>query len=157
MRFLKRQRYPHVATSQPRAHRLAVIRWIYIACVLALGLWLVNFSFGSLIYLQSEGLVLGEPGVVAAEFTVTVQDLAVRQGEVVEKGQVAAIVSSQSVAETIARLTADVAVRQARRGELRIRSKVVDGLLALAQNRQQIATGARQTLEVDFCRATIPR
>jgi multidrug resistance efflux pump len=147
MRFLKQRRYGHSASGQPRAHRLTVIRWIYLASVLTLAIWLVNFSFGGLLYLQSEGLVLGEPGVVAAEFPVTVQDLPVRSGEIVEKGQIAAIVSSQTVAETIARLTADVAARQARRSELRIRSKVVDGLLALAQNRQQIATGARQALE----------
>jgi len=97
--------------------------------------------------LAALGLVLGEPGVVAAEFTVTVRELRVRQGEIVAKGQIAAIVSSQTVTETIARLSAGLATRQARRGELNIRSKVVDGLLALAQNRQKIATGARQTLE----------
>jgi multidrug resistance efflux pump len=109
--------------------------------------WLFNLFFSGMFYLQSEGLVLGEPGVVAAEFTVTVRDLAVHQGEVVVKGQTAAVVSSQNVAEAIARLTADLATRQARRGELNIRSKVVDSLLALAENRQKIATGARQTLE----------
>jgi multidrug resistance efflux pump len=100
-----------------------------------------------MLYLQSEGLVLGEPGAVAAEFTVTVQDLPVRPGEFVKRGEVAAIVSSQNVAETIARLTADVATRQARRGELRIRIRVVDALLALAENRRKIAAGARETLE----------
>ena len=80
------------------------------------GFWLVNFFFGGLFYLQSEGLVLGEPGVVAAEFTVTVRDIPVQQGESVKKGQVAAIVSSQNVAETIARLTADIAARESPTG-----------------------------------------
>jgi hypothetical protein len=106
MRFLKRRRDVHAVPVQPRAHRLAVIRWVYISGVAILAVWLANFAFGGLLYLQSEGLVLGEPGVVAAEFPVTVRDIMVRQGERVKKGQAAAVVSSQNVTETIARLTA---------------------------------------------------
>lgn len=147
MRHLKQRNDVHVLPAQPRAHRLAVIRWVYIASIVGLGLWLINLSFGGFLYLQSEGLVLGEPGVVAAEFPVTVRDILVHQGEIVKKGQVAAVVSSQGVAETIARLSADLAARESRRGELRIRSSVVNGLLGLAQNRQTIATDTRKALE----------
>ena len=147
MRTLKQRREVHVVPAQPRAHRLAVIRWLYIAVVVALTAWLINYSFGGLFYMRSEGLVLGEPGVVAAEFPVTVRDILVHQGEHVKKGQVAAVVSSQSVAETIARLTAEVAARESRRGELRIRDSVVNGLLALAEQRQKVATSARKKLE----------
>jgi len=147
MRFLKRRRDVHAVPVQPRAHRLAVIRWVYISGVGILAVWLANFAFGGLLYLQSEGLVLGEPGVVAAEFPVTVRDIMVRQGERVKKGQVAAVVSSQNVTETIARLTADIAVRESRKSELRIRRSVVNGMLALAQDRQNIASNARKELE----------
>jgi multidrug resistance efflux pump len=147
MRLLKRRGDVHALPTQPRVHRLTVIRWLYIAGVLALAVWLVNFFFGGLFYLKSEGLVLSEPGIVAAEFTVTVRDILVRQGESVQKGKVAAIVSSQSVTESIARLTADIAAPETRRGELRIRSSVVNGLFALAQNRQNIASAALKELE----------
>jgi multidrug resistance efflux pump len=147
MRFLKRRRNIHALPTQPRVHRLTVIRWLYAACVLGMAIWLINFFFGGLFYLQSEGLILGEPGIIAAEFTVTVRDIMVRQGENVRKGQVAAIVSSQNVTEGIARLTADIAARETRRGELRIRSSVVNGLFALAQDRQNIASAARRELE----------
>ena len=75
------------------------------------------------------------------------RDILVRQGESVKKGQVAAVVSSQNVTEAIARLTADVAAREGRRGDLRIRGAVINGLLSLAQQRQRIATGARKQLE----------
>jgi multidrug resistance efflux pump len=147
MRFLKNRRDVQALAPQPRTHRLTAIRWIYIASVFAAAVWLLNFFFGGLLYLQSEGLVLGEPGIVAAEFPVTVRDILVRQGESVKKGQVAAIVSSQTVTEAIARLTADIAARETGRGELRIRNSVVDALLAHAQNRQNIATSARKELE----------
>lgn len=147
MRFLKRRHEAHAPPIQPRAHRLSVICWLYIAGVLASAIWLIDFFFGSLFYLQSEGLVLGKPGVVAAEFPVTVRDILVHQGESVKKGQVGAIVSSQNVTEAIARLTADIAARETRRGELNIRSSVVNGLLSLAHNRQEVATDTRKALE----------
>ncbi|MGZ6148211.1 MAG: HlyD family secretion protein [Vulcanimicrobiaceae bacterium] len=147
MRFLKHRRQVYAVPSQSRAHRLTVIRWLYLASVLALAIWLVNLFFGGLLYLQSEGLVLGDPWTVSAEFPVTVRDVLVREGDVVEKGQIAVLVTSQSVTETIARLTAEIAARQARLSELRIRSEVVDALLDLATNRQKIATDALQQLE----------
>jgi multidrug resistance efflux pump len=147
MLYLKHRQDVHAPPVQPRARRLTVIRWLYIAGVLALAVWLFNFSFGDFLFLQSDGLVLGEPGVVAAEFPLTVRDILVRQGESVKKGQVAAVVSSQGVTETIARLTADIAARESRRGELRIRSAVINGLYSLAQQRQKVATGARKKLE----------
>jgi membrane fusion protein (multidrug efflux system) len=147
MRFLKRRYETHAPPIQPRAHRLSVIRWLYIAGVLASAIWLIDFFFGSLFYLQSEGLVLGKPGVVAAEFPVTIRDILVHQGERVRKGQIAAVVSSQNVTEAIARFTADIATRETRRGELNIRSSVVNGLLGLAHNRQEVATDTRKALE----------
>ena len=64
-----------------------------------------------------------------------------------KRGQVAAIVSSQNVTEAIARLTADLAARETRRGELHIRNSVVEALLIHAQERQKIASDARKKLE----------
>jgi multidrug resistance efflux pump len=156
MRFLKQRREVHAVTVEPRTHRLTVIRWLYIFCVSVLAIWLVDFSFSGLLYLHSEGLVVGEPGVIAAEFPVTVRDLPMHQGEIVKKGQVAAIVSSQNVTEAIARLTSDIAAREARRAELRIRSAIVGGLLSLAQNRQKLATSARKQLETLLSHGDLP-
>lgn len=152
MRFLKRRRQVHDVPSQPRIRSLTLIRWLYLSSVLALAVWLINLFFGGLLYLRSEGLVLGDPGTVSAEFAVTARDILVREGDVVEKGQIAVLVTSQSVTETIARLTAEIAARQARRGELRIRSEVVDALLGLAVNRQKVSTDALRELETLFAR-----
>jgi multidrug resistance efflux pump len=147
MRFLKQRPSVHSVPSEPRSYRQTVFRWLYLAGVLAFAIWLVDFSFSGLLRFQSSGLVVGEPAVVAAEFTVTVQDLPLKQGDTVKKGQIAAVVSSQNVAETIARLTAEIAARQARLSELRMNSAVIDRLLPLAENRQKVATAARQELE----------
>jgi multidrug resistance efflux pump len=90
---------------------------------------------------------VGQPSVVAAEFPVTVRDLLVREGEHVNAGQVAAIVTSQEVLESIARLSADIAARQVRLGELRIRDQTIDAMLTLAEQRDKIAGSARQEFE----------
>jgi multidrug resistance efflux pump len=124
-----------------------VIRWVYLGSIVFLAVWLANFFFGDMLYLRSEGLVVGQPSVVAAEFPVTVRDLLVREGEHVKAGQVAAVVTSQEVLETIARLSADIAARQVRLGELRIRDQTTDAMLALAENRDNVATGTRKEFE----------
>jgi multidrug resistance efflux pump len=76
-----------------------------------------------------------------------VRDLLVREGEHVNAGQVAAIVTSQEVLESIARLSADIAARQVRLGELRIRDQTIDAMLTLAEQRDKIAGSARQEFE----------
>lgn len=147
MRFLKRHISTRPPVNEPRSRRLALIRWVYLSIVFALALWLGNFMYGDRLFLRSEGLVLGDTAVIAAEFPVTVKELLVREGESVRVGKIAAIVSSQNVAETIARLAADVAARVIRQSELRIRSDVIDAMIPVAEHRQQFASGARKEFE----------
>jgi multidrug resistance efflux pump len=147
MRYLKQRRVSFTRPAEPRTRRLAVIRWVYIISVLILAAWLANFFFGDMFYLRSEGLVVGQPSVVAAEFPVTVRDLLVRAGENVKSGQVAAVVTSQEVLETIARLSSDIAGRQVRLSELHIRDQTTDALLALAEDRNKVAVDTRKEFE----------
>ena len=147
MRYLKRRTLAQAPLNEPRSHRLTIIRWVYLSTVAVIVLWLGNFFLGDRIFFRSEGLVLGEPAVVAAEFPVTVKDILVREGESVNAGDIVAIVSSQTVAETIAKLSADVAARGMRQSELRIRSEVIETMIPLAENRENFAISARKELE----------
>lgn len=79
-----------------------------------------------------------------------------REGQNVETGQIAAVVTSQSVVETIARLAADIAGRQVRLSELRIRDQTVDSMLALAENRDKVATSTRTEYEAIMGRGYLP-
>jgi multidrug resistance efflux pump len=137
----------HALPHQPRSNRQTVIRWVYLTCILGLLAWLGDLFVGSLLYLRSDGLVLAEPAAISPEFPVTVREVLVREGESVKAGSVAAIVSSQSVAESIARLTAELAAREARLSELRIRGQKVDATLALAETRQEVTADARKEME----------
>ena len=147
MRRLKARPQLHTLPHQPRSNRQAIIRLVYFSVLLGLAAWLSDLFLGSLFYLRSEGLVLGEPAVIAAEFPVTVRDLLVREGEHVKAGSVAVIVTSQTVAESIARLTADLAGRESRLSELRIRGEKVEALIRLSQTRQEVTADARSEME----------
>jgi len=147
IRSLKQRHVSFTRRAEPRTRRLMVIRWVYLGSIFILAVWLANFFFGDMLYLRSEGMVIGQPSVVAAEFPVTVRDLLVREGEQVKAGQVAAVVTFQEVLETIARLSADIAARQVRLGELRIRDQTIDAMLVLAQERDKVAASARQEFE----------
>jgi multidrug resistance efflux pump len=147
MRFLKQRMPTHTVPEEPRRYRQRVFRWLYIAGIVALAIWLIDFTFSGLIRFRSGGLVVGDEAAIAPEFPATVRDLLVKRGDHVKRGQVVVIVSSQNVAEAITRFSAEIATRQARLADLRMRSAVVDRLLPLAENRQKIATAARQQLE----------
>jgi multidrug resistance efflux pump len=143
MRRLRERQNLDDLKNQPRARRQSVIRWLYLASIAGLAIWLGNLFFGDLLYFRSEGLVLSEPAVVAAEFPVTVRNVAVREGESVAAGNVAVVVTSQSVVESIARLTAELASREARISELRVRRQTIDAIIGVAENRQDVAISAR--------------
>ncbi len=147
MRSLKQRRYEPAAYSQPRRNRLAIIRSVYLAGIAMLVLWILHFTLSGVLYLRADGMVVGTPAVVAAEFPVTIRELRVRQGEFVRTGQVAAVVSSQQVAESVARLTAELQARLGRQSELRMRRETIAALLPMAEKRARLASEARQTLD----------
>ena len=90
------------------------IKWTYLLALIGFGVWMFDVFFGGNIYLHGEGLVLGQPAVVAAEYNVTVRNVLVREGERVAAGQLVVEISSQQLAETRARLSAEAASRAAR-------------------------------------------
>ncbi len=92
VRYLKVRSHGQPLENEPRSNRLMFIRVLYLGAVLALGLWLGNFLLGDRIYLRSEGLVLGEPAMAAAEYAVTVRDITVKDGQIVKAGDQIAVV-----------------------------------------------------------------
>src|SRR5215475_10458849 len=56
------------------------IKWSYLLALIAFGVWLFDVFFGGNVYLRGEGLILGQPAVVAAEYNVTVRDVLVKEG-----------------------------------------------------------------------------
>ena len=142
---------PRTLTELPpndvRPRRQAVIRYVYFSTIFMLALWLGNTFLGGFFYLRSEGQVLGEQTVVAVEYPATVRHVFFDVGQRVTAGQVVAVVSSQQVTESLARLSSEQADRALRLGEMRIRHETANALLGLAQTRETVAVDTRRRLE----------
>jgi len=115
------------------------IKWTYLLAVIAFGVWMFDVFLGGNVYLRAEGLVLGQPAVVAAEYNVTVHQMLVKEGDRVTVGQVVAQISSHQVAEARARLSSEAAARAARLGDMEVRMEVVAATLAAAEHREAVA------------------
>jgi multidrug resistance efflux pump len=147
MRRLMLRARPDLIVNQVRRQGVAVARAVYLTILGLVGLWLVNLLFGSYFYLKSDGVVLAPSTTLATEYTATLRSVDAREGERVTAGQRVATITSQLVAESIARLTADVASLTTRVADLRIRSRRNEALDQLTTDRSLIATETRQRFE----------
>jgi multidrug resistance efflux pump len=142
MRLRRRPRFDTLQ-NEVRKRGRSWGRWVYLALVLGLALWLLDSFLGDYIYLRAEGLVLRERVVLATQYPAAVVKLNVRQGWNVRPGKVVARLRSQYIEESLAKLHAQLAGVVTSAAELSIRDKVNDALYPLAQNRYQIARNAR--------------
>ena len=133
-----------------------VIKWTYLLALVAFGAWMVDTFFGGNIYLRGEGLVIGQPAVVAAEFNMTVRDVLVKEGEKVAEGTVVANTTSQQVADTRARLTSDAVIRAGRLADMRIRSEVVNATVGKAEHRESVAIEGQNQLNQIYDKGLLP-
>jgi len=130
--------------------RRVAIKWTYLLALIGFAVWMFDVFFGGSIYLRGEGLVLGQPAVVAAEYNVTVRNVLVKEGERVAAGQVLVQISSQQLAEARARLSAEAAARAARLADLEIRKEVVNATLAAAEDREAVAAETKNQLNESY-------
>ncbi len=121
------------------------IRWFYIAGLLSFFSWIGSSLTGGWIYVRSEGLVVGDPAAVAPEYTVTVKEMLVTEGQAVKKGDVVARVSSTRIAEVSANLTVSASSLTGKLAEASTRIQMLNSLLTSAELREKVATeGAAQ-------------
>jgi len=134
----------------------AAIKWTYLLALIAFGVWMFDVFLGADLYLRAEGLVLGKPAVVAAEYNVTVRDVLVKEGDRVAEGHVVVQVSSQQIAEVRARLSSEAAARAARLGDMEIRREVVRATLAAAEHREAVAMESKNQLDESYKKGLLP-
>ena len=99
------------------------------------------------IYARGEGMVIGEPALVAAEFNATIREVLAKQGQVVSKGEVVLHITSQYMAESQARLTSESVQRSAKLAEMQIRSEIINATLASAETREEAASEGKARLD----------
>jgi multidrug resistance efflux pump len=136
--------------------RRAAIKWTYLLGLLSFLAWLGNSFAGGYIYPRGEGMVIGEPAVVAAEFNATIREVLVKEGQVVSKSDVVLYITSQYMAESRARLTAESAQRYSKLAELQARSEVINATLGSAEAREQAASQGQGQLDTLFLKGYLP-
>jgi multidrug resistance efflux pump len=147
IRRLRLREQPELLRNDIRPRRQTLIRLVYFATIIMLAIWLGHVFLGGFFYLRSEGQVLAEQAVVAVEFPATVREVRVDVGARVTAGQLVAVVSSQNVTDSLARLSSEQADRALRLGEMRVRSQTVNAVIGLAQTRETVAADTRHRLE----------
>ncbi len=156
MRRLRLRPRPDTLNNDIRRSTVVWTRAVYFGILLMLGLWFGDFLFGSYLYLKSEGMVVAPSATISTEYPATVRDIDVREGDRVTAGQRIAGLSSQQVAESVARLTSELARLRAQEAQLRIQGERNASLLSLASQRSQLASETRERYETLQRRGILP-
>src|ERR1051326_6654742 len=126
--------------------RRTAIKWTYLLVLIAGLGWFGNWLAAGYLYPQGEGIVIGEPAVVAAEFAATVRSIQVQQGQMVAQGDKVAQITSQAMAESRARLTDESVQRSVKLAEIKIRSEIVNATLGSAETRERVSSEGQDRL-----------
>ncbi len=127
--------------------RRQIVKWSYLAVLVAGIVYLLNTFAAGYVLIRAEGLVVGQPATVAAEYTATVREVFVKEGQEINKGDVVAQISSQAIVESRARLTSDYALRVSKLAELKARGEVVEATLTSAEARERSAVEGKAQLD----------
>ncbi len=98
--------------------RRQIVKWSYLTVLVVGIVYLLNTFAAGYVLIRAEGLVAGQPATVAAEYTATVREVFVKEGQQINKGDVVAQISSQAIVESRARLASDYALRVSKLAEL---------------------------------------
>jgi len=110
-------------------------RYVYLAAVAGLFVYLLNLFVGHYFWLRAEGLVVSGHVVIASPYDVQLTQVAVEPGQRVRTGDLLASVRSPQVIESMAGLTARAAETTAKQAEIAIRLEVADALMKSAHER----------------------
>lgn len=142
----KRPRLDNLKTEK-RRRKGSIGRWVYIALLLGLGVWLANLAIGDVLFFRADGFVMRSKREAAAPFVARVVELYVDTGQQIEKGQPLARLDSPEITRHIAQLSIQVADLEIRMGDLRTRAKVLERLLPFARKRSQMASEAMARID----------
>lgn len=121
--------------NQPRRGSGLLGRRVYLVMLAALALAVANYVWGDMLFLRADGLVLREKILVAATSIVRVEEVAVREGQTVDKDELLLRVGSIDVLEKIAEYATRNAELAEREAALNSRQKLVLELFPLAEAR----------------------
>lgn len=131
----KRPRPDALKTEQRRATNSAG-RFVYLGLLLAALAGGINFLFGDLVFLRADGLVLRDKATVSTTYMARVEAIDVKQGDVVDEGQLVLRLQSMEVLERLADLSSRNASLAAKMATFNVRAETIAKLLPLAERRE---------------------
>lgn len=136
--------------------RRGFVRVGYLMGLLSGITWITNNVVGGWAYSRGEGMVVGESGYISPEYTVTVLEVLVKNGQWVEKGEIVARVSSSRVSELVARLSSDSSRLVLQMAQVKAKAGMIEMLVRGAEQRQQILEGNYEGLGMVKKRNLLP-
>jgi multidrug resistance efflux pump len=129
--------------------RRKFVKFGYIGGLIWMVTWALNEFAGGHVYSSGQGMVVGDAGMVSPEYTVTILEILVRNGDKVKKGDVIARVSSSRVAEVTATLSTQSSQLSTRMAEITSKAGMIDQLVNGAEVRDKtVDTNAEQLREI---------
>jgi membrane fusion protein (multidrug efflux system) len=136
--------------------RTGFVRVGYLMGLLSLLTWTGNNFVSGWAYSRAEGIVVGDFGYVSPEYTVTVLEVLVRNGQKVQRGEVVARVSSSRVSELVARLSAESSRLVSQMAQINAKASMIEMLVRGAEQRQQVVEGNYEALGMVKKRNLLP-
>ena len=131
----KRPRLDTLVNEKRRVTNVAG-RMVYLALLVAFALTILNYLFGDFVFLRADGLVVRDHIEIASTYLARVEEVAVKEGQRVNKGEVLLRLQSADLLERLADLSARRAQLAAREVDFKTRAATVSQLLPLAKRRQ---------------------
>ena len=140
MKYIRKPQRVDALRTEPRVRKRGRFgKYIYIGLLLGLGAWAIDLTAGSLLYLKAEGMVTREAAAVASEHTARIVSLDVSEGSPVTRGSTVARLSSQEMADSMAKMTTDLVRYQVALGEMKLKRGRIDSMLPDARRRAAVS------------------
>jgi multidrug resistance efflux pump len=110
-------------------------RYVYLAAVLGVFLYLTSLFVGPYLWLRAEGLVISDHVVIASPYAVQVTRVLVQPGQRVRRGDLLVKAHSPEVIEALATLTTRAAETSGRQAEIAFKYEVANALVRNADER----------------------
>lgn len=135
MRRLKLRNRADGHINDRRTEKKSYGRWVYLGLLGLLGIGVLDYVWGDFLVFRANGLVVQERLDIEAEYIGRLDELPLRIGQQVEKGDVVAVVTSVEIAERLADLSLRVAELTQRDLEKAVDIEIAESLLPIADKR----------------------
>ncbi|MDJ0933282.1 HlyD family efflux transporter periplasmic adaptor subunit [Breoghania sp.] len=147
MRRLRSRERVDTHVNKRRTNKRSLGRWVYLGILAAIGVGILNYVWGDMVLLRPPGLVLQERIDVEAEYIGRLDEMPLRIGQSVHRGEVLGIVSSVEISERLAVLSLRIAELTREAPDKQEEMRIARDLLPIARARLTEAKAVKQNID----------